>query len=107
MERWEAGEIGCGQLVFELSLRMKRMRPGERLKVVAGSPGAPIDLPAWCRMTGHRLVSAEPPVYVLERKPDRDAGASPGSHGPGPKMPGNGSGSPSKVTRPGPPEQPL
>jgi len=67
-ERWEAGEIGCGQLVFELHRRLDSMRPGERIEIVAEDPGAPTDLPAWCRMTGHTLVSADHPIYVIERK---------------------------------------
>ena len=69
-ERWDAGEIGCGQLVFELRLRMNQMTPGDRLEVIAHDPGAPTDLPAWCRMTGHTLVSADHPVYVIQRKTD-------------------------------------
>jgi tRNA 2-thiouridine synthesizing protein A len=68
VDRWEAGEVGCGHLVFELRLRLKNMKPGERLEVIARDPGAPTDLPAWCRMTGHKLVSAEHPIYVIERK---------------------------------------
>lgn len=69
-ERWDAGEMGCGQLAFELGQRLKRMQPGERLELTARDPGAPVDLPAWCQMTGHTLVSAEHPVYVIQRKPD-------------------------------------
>jgi tRNA 2-thiouridine synthesizing protein A len=69
-ERWDAGETGCGQLVVELSLRLKRMKPGDRLEVVARGTGAPTDVPAWCRMTGHALVSADHPVYVIQRKED-------------------------------------
>ena len=65
---WDAGETGCGQLVVELHQRMSRMRPGDRLEIIARDMGAPVDLPAWCRMTGHTLVSAEHPVYVIERK---------------------------------------
>lgn len=67
MEHWDAGDIGCGQLVVELAQRMQELAPGERLEVVARSPGAPTDLPAWCRMTGNTVISAEPPVFVLER----------------------------------------
>ena len=63
--RWDAGDMGCAQLVFQLKLLLDRMDPGEELEVVARNPGAPVDLPAWCRMTGHDLVSAEPPVYVI------------------------------------------
>ena len=69
-ERWDAGEIGCGQLVFELRLRVDKMNPEDRLEVIARDPGAPTDLPAWCRMTGHTLVSADHPVYVIQRKSD-------------------------------------
>jgi tRNA 2-thiouridine synthesizing protein A len=62
--------MGCGQLVFELRRRLMEMKPGERLEVVAKSPGAPTDLPAWCRMTGHTLISSEHPVYLIERRRD-------------------------------------
>lgn len=67
MERWEAGALGCGQLVFELRRRMDRLEPGASLEVVTDEPGAVTDLPAWCRMTGNTLVSADPPVYVIRR----------------------------------------
>ena len=58
--------MGCGQLVFELRLRLMELEPGDQLEVVARDPGAPIDIPAWCRMTGNDLISAEHPVYVFE-----------------------------------------
>ena len=60
--------MGCGQLVFELHRRMNRMSPGDRLEIIARDPGAPTDLPAWCRMTGHTLLSADHPVYVIQCK---------------------------------------
>lgn len=65
---WDAGPMGCGELVFHLMLRVRALRPGQILKLTATDPGAPHDLPAWCRMTGHRLVRAEPPHYLIERK---------------------------------------
>ena len=49
--RWDAGDMGCGQLVFELSRRVNQMTPGDTLEVVARDPGARTDLPAWGRMT--------------------------------------------------------
>jgi tRNA 2-thiouridine synthesizing protein A len=70
MKRWEAGELGCGQLASELRRHMEGVEPGDSLEVITHDPGAPVDLPAWCRMTGHALVSAEPPVYVIRRKAD-------------------------------------
>jgi len=68
MKHWDAGDLGCGVLVFELRRRLIEMRPGERIEVTARDIGAPVDLPAWCHTTGHTLVSAEHPVYVIERK---------------------------------------
>ena len=62
--------MGCGQLVMQLRRRMSDLEPGERLEVISQSPGAAVDLPAWCRMTGHRLIKAEHPLYTIERRPN-------------------------------------
>jgi tRNA 2-thiouridine synthesizing protein A len=67
-ERWDAGALGCGDLVLELRRRILAMRPGAILEVVARDAGAPEDLPSWCRMTGHALLSAAPPTYLIRRK---------------------------------------
>jgi tRNA 2-thiouridine synthesizing protein A len=67
---WDAGDMGCGELVLELRLRLKLMRPGQILKLTARDPGAREDLPAWCRLTGHRFVWAAHPVYYIGRKED-------------------------------------
>jgi tRNA 2-thiouridine synthesizing protein A len=49
---------------------MYQLKSGATLEIVARDPGARVDLPAWCRMTGHTLVSANPPVYVIRREDD-------------------------------------
>ena len=67
-DAWDAGDMGCGELVFELMIRLRAMRPRQVLKLTATDRGAPHDLPAWCRLTGNRLVRAEPPQYFIERK---------------------------------------
>lgn len=69
-ERWDAGDMGCGQLVFELRRRVDGIEPGQELEVVARDPGARIDIPAWCRMTDNTLVSADHPVYIIRKKTD-------------------------------------
>lgn len=53
---WDAGDLGCGELVIELRFRLAGMRPGAIIRVRATDTGAMEDLPAWCRMTRHRLV---------------------------------------------------
>lgn len=65
---WNAGDLGCGELVLELRLRLQAMQPGQIMKLCAQDPGAPEDLPAWCRLTGHTLLRAEHPNYWIKRK---------------------------------------
>lgn len=67
-ESWDAGGRGCGELVFELMMRLRALRPGQILRLRTTDLGAPQDIPAWCRITGNRLLRAEPPHYFIERK---------------------------------------
>jgi tRNA 2-thiouridine synthesizing protein A len=69
-DEWDAGNMGCGELVLELRTRMLALAPGEYFRLTARDPGAPQDLPAWCRLTGHRLVQANHPQYLIERRKD-------------------------------------
>ena len=65
---WDAGDLGCGDLVLELRMRLQSLKPGKVLKLTARDPGAPEDLPAWCRLTGHSLLSSQHPEYWIRRK---------------------------------------
>ena len=65
---WDAGDLACGDLVLQLRFRMEAMAPGHVLRLGALDSGAPEDLPAWCRLTGHTLLAADHPVYLIRRK---------------------------------------
>jgi tRNA 2-thiouridine synthesizing protein A len=65
---WDAGDMGCGELVLALRNRLLALAPGEVFRLRATDPAAPEDIPAWCRMTGHMLVSADHPIYLIRRK---------------------------------------
>ncbi len=67
---WNAGSMGCGELVLELRAKLKSLEPGQVLKLIAEDLGAIEDIPAWCRMTGNSMVGASHPVYLIERKTD-------------------------------------
>jgi tRNA 2-thiouridine synthesizing protein A len=67
---WNAGGMGCGELVMALRLRMEKLQPGEVIRVTATDPAAPEDLPAWCRLCGHKLVAMNHPDYWIRRKGD-------------------------------------
>lgn len=66
---WDAGDLGCGELILELSVRMRKMQAGEVLRLTAHDLGAPADIPAWCRMTGHTLLQFDPATqsYFIRR----------------------------------------
>jgi tRNA 2-thiouridine synthesizing protein A len=65
---WDAGDIGCGDLVLELRTRMKPMLAGQIMRLLATNPGAQEDLPSWCRLTGNTLISTSHPVYIIRKK---------------------------------------
>ena len=65
---WDAGLIGCGEILVQLFLRLRAMQPGELFLLYSRDAAAPIEMPVWCRLTGHKLISANPPEYWIERK---------------------------------------
>lgn len=65
---WDAGEMGCGELIIRLKLMMRdELVDGDVLQLIAHDPGAREDLPAWCRLTGNALLEADHPRYVIRR----------------------------------------
>lgn len=66
---WDAGDVGCGELVVKLKLLLRKDVPaGGVVKLTATDPGVRLDLPAWCRLTGNALIEHDPPVYFIRRK---------------------------------------
>lgn len=59
---------GCGQLLLDLKLEFEQLAAGTRVMVASRDAGAPIEIPAWCRLTRHRLIAAQPPFYLIERR---------------------------------------
>lgn len=58
-EAYDAGHMGCGELVMVLRIRLRAM-PGRVIRVIARDSSAPEDIPAWCRMTRNELLRHEP-----------------------------------------------
>ncbi|MDT0467266.1 sulfurtransferase TusA family protein [Streptomyces gibsoniae] len=64
---------GTGLLCVALLMRLRKeihgAEPGTVVHVVATDPAAPLDLPAWCHMTGHHylgpVLGDHRPVYAL------------------------------------------
>lgn len=65
---WNAGDLGCGELVIKLRSYLRDLAGGEIIKVTALDSGAREDIPAWCRLTGHTLAKADHPQYWIMKK---------------------------------------
>jgi len=64
---WDAGDMGCGELLILLRKRLRDM-PGGTLKLIASDTGAIEDIPAYCRITGHELRHAAHPAYWIRAR---------------------------------------
>ncbi|HEY9685182.1 MAG TPA: sulfurtransferase TusA family protein [Oculatellaceae cyanobacterium] len=64
---YNAGEMGCGELVIELRRLFRNLKTGQVICVTATDPGAVEDIPAWCRMTGHKLIEVTPPQFRIQK----------------------------------------
>ena len=58
-ERLDARGLLCPLPVIRTQERVGGMRPGALLDVFATDPGVLHDIPAWCRVHGHRVLDAQ------------------------------------------------
>lgn len=66
---FDAGDAGCAfGPIDEIAALMRRMVPGQTLEVRATDPSVAVDLPAWCRLAGHKLIAQSGHRYLIERK---------------------------------------
>lgn len=52
----DGGDRSCGELLLVLHREMRDLPPGTVVELIAHDPIAPIDLPVWCHLTGHRYL---------------------------------------------------
>ena len=57
--QWDAGDMGCGELLLKLRKQLRDM-PGQIIRLVAHDRGAIEDIPSYCRITGHQLLHVDP-----------------------------------------------
>ena len=50
----------CPLPVIRVQDRVAELRPGDELEAVCTDPGALNDIPAWCRINGHRVLACGP-----------------------------------------------
>lgn len=55
----DARGLLCPMPVIKTQNAIQQLEVGDRLRVLATDPGVLHDIPAWCRVNGHTLVSAQ------------------------------------------------
>lgn len=55
----DARGLLCVQVLLLLRRHIIDLPPGEVVTVAADDPAAPIDLPAWCHLTGHTYLGSQ------------------------------------------------
>ena len=58
LETVDARRLLCPMPVIRVQDRVKDLETGTEVEVVCTDPGCLNDIPAWCRINGHRLVEA-------------------------------------------------
>ncbi|MFC4907641.1 sulfurtransferase TusA family protein [Actinomadura gamaensis] len=56
----DGGDKACVRLLLELRAHLADLPPGTLVHLLASDPAAPIDLPAWCHLTGHHYLGPLP-----------------------------------------------
>lgn len=69
----DGGTLTCARLLVKLRNLVATLEPGTLVHLVARDPVAPIDLPAWCHLTGHHYLGPVPsaaadgaPTFAVE-----------------------------------------
>jgi len=77
----DGGDRACVRLLLELRARISGLPAGTVIHLIASDPAAPVDLPAWCHLTGHAYLGPVPalrPTYAMRTVP-APAGTDPAS----------------------------
>jgi len=53
----DASRLLCPLPVIRTQDKVKQLHPGEQLEVLCTDPGALQDIPAWCRINGHKVLT--------------------------------------------------
>lgn len=55
----DARRMLCPMPVIRTQDKIKTLQAGDTLKVTCTDPGAKQDIPAWCRINGHRFIDCQ------------------------------------------------
>ena len=67
-DEFDGGEETCSRVIINLHLYLRTQPSGYRILVISRDLGAPMELPARCRMTGNLLLGQQHPYYLITLK---------------------------------------
>jgi tRNA 2-thiouridine synthesizing protein A len=62
----DAKGLMCPMPIVQLAKKVKELKSGQVLELLADDVGAKEDVPAWCSRTGHQLVGVEEEGKLLK-----------------------------------------
>ena len=66
----DARNMLCPMPVIKTQNKVAELNPGDTLEVICTDPGALNDIPAWCRINGHKVIETcdqnEEVLIILE-----------------------------------------
>lgn len=65
---FDAMELGCGQLLLDFRMHIRPLPEGSIVVLATRDIASPIEVPAWCRLTGNRLIAQSHPYYLIEKR---------------------------------------
>jgi tRNA 2-thiouridine synthesizing protein A len=68
--------LRCVQVLLRLRRQIETLAPGATVHVVTDDPAAPLDLPAWCHLTGHHYLGPVESVLGRAYRIELAAGAT-------------------------------
>ena len=68
-DEFDGGDETCGRVIINLFTYLKAHSPGATIMIISRDPGAPQEVPAWCRMTRNTLIDQAHPYYLVHYKP--------------------------------------
>jgi tRNA 2-thiouridine synthesizing protein A len=70
----DARRLLCPMPVIKLQDCINKQPAGSHVQLISTDPGAMNDIPAWCRINGHRLISSKEDgldyVFLVEKAAD-------------------------------------
>lgn len=59
----DARNLMCPMPVIRAQDLINTLQNGDQVKVICSDPGALNDIPAWCRINGHQVISTDQDEY--------------------------------------------